>query len=51
VAIVKLRKDVTLLRENRDLAIVKVRKDVTLLRENRNMAVVKGIKMSVTEGK
>ena len=51
MAIVKLRKDVTLLRENRDLAIVKVRKDVTLLRENRNMAVVKGIKMSVTEGK
>ena len=31
--IVRVRKDVTLLREKGDMAIVRVRKDVTLLRE------------------
>ena len=41
IAIVRLRKGVKLLRENRDMAILKVRKDVTLLRENRNMAILK----------
>ena len=33
MAIVKLREDITLLRENRDMAIVRVRKVVMLLRE------------------
>ena len=33
MAIVRVRKDVRLLRENRDLAIVRVRKYVRLLRE------------------
>jgi len=33
VAIVRVRKDVKLLRENWDVVIVRVRKDVMLLRE------------------
>jgi len=41
IAIVRVRKDVYLLRENRDVAIVRVRKDVMLLRENRDVVIMR----------
>jgi len=46
MAILRVRKDVTLLRERRDLSRVRVRKDVTLLRERGDMATVSVLKMS-----
>ena len=41
MAIVRVRKDVTLLMERGDMAIVRVRKDVTLLMERGDMAIVR----------
>ena len=41
MAIMRVRKDVTLQRERVDMAIVRVRKDATLLRERVDMAVVR----------
>ena len=40
VAILRVRKDVTLLGEKRDVAIIRVRKDVTLMVEKWEMAIL-----------
>jgi hypothetical protein len=46
MTIVRVRKDVALLRERVDMSILRVRKDVTLLREGRTCLYCGYVKMS-----